>query len=109
MKLTLLEPQFMRITSAGHYADVDTLAEAQGVMFLCPKCFAKNCGNVGTHSVMVWFRDCGVPADEVPLPGRWGVSGTGYADLTITPSISLENPGKVGCQWHGFVTSGEAA
>jgi hypothetical protein len=109
MKLAELEPQFTRIASPGHYEDVATLAEAQGVMFLCPKCFAKNGGNVGTHSIMVWFRDRGVPADEVPGPGRWIATGTGYEDLTTSPSINLENPDHVGCEWHGFVTNGEAS
>ena len=71
MKLTKLEPQFIRFTSPGHHSLVGTLNEAQGVKFLCPKCFTKNGGNVGTHSIMVWFRDRGVPEAEVPGPGRW--------------------------------------
>ena len=108
MKLTELEPQFLRIEPDGHYPYVSTLAEAQGIEFLCPKCFREHDGPAGTHIVVVWFRDRGVPSDELPLPGRWGVSGSGFEDLSITPSISLENSTKVGCQWHGFVTNGEA-
>lgn len=100
MKLTELEPQFTQIVSPGHFQDVATLEEAQGVMFECPKC--------GKHSVLAWFRDRGVPADEVPGPGRWVASGSGYADLTLSPSINLENPQHIGCEWHGFITSGEA-
>lgn len=108
MKLTELEPQFVTTPSPGRLHDVDTLAEAQGVMFLCPKCFATNGGPVGTHSLLVWFRDRGVPPDMSPGPGRWVASGSGYADLTLSPSINLETPDGSGCQWHGFITNGEA-
>lgn len=103
MKLAELEPQFIRRTEEGNHRFVDTLGEAQGVMFLCPKCFAANAGNVGTHYVLAWFRDHGVPDDEVPGPGRWTPSGTGVVDLSLTPSVHL--PGE-GCGWHGFVTNG---
>ena len=106
MKLIELEPQFLRFTSTG-YAYVDTLDEAQGIKFLCPKCFERNGGAVGTHIIVVWFNGRDVDAAAVPTP-RWGVAGTGHADLTITPSISLESVDKIGCQWHGFVTNGEA-
>lgn len=99
MRLNGLDPQFYKIASPGHYQHVETLAEAQGIMFDCPKC--------GNHSVMVWFRDRGVPVEEVPGPGRWSVSGTIYADLSLSPSINLENPQHVGCEWHGFVTNGD--
>jgi len=85
-----------------YHVHVDSLAEAQGVCFLCPACFAKNNGPVGTHACLCWFADRGVPADAEPLPGRWRVSGTGYNDLTLAPSILLQG----GCNWHGFITSG---
>jgi hypothetical protein len=105
MKLVELEPQFFRVASPGHYDHVATQAEAQGVMFLCPKCFAKNGGNVGTHKLAILFRDRGVPSYVF---GQWSASGTGYADLTLSPSINLENPDHIGCEWHGFVRSGDA-
>jgi hypothetical protein len=108
MRLSALEPQFTRITSPGHYQDVERLEDAHGVMFLCPKCYAANGGAEGTHCVFVWFRDRGVPAEETPGPGRWAVAGTGIDDLTLSPSINLENLGHVGCGWHGFVINGEA-
>lgn len=107
MRLRDLEARFYRITAPGHRLEVDTLAEAQGVLFLCPACFKTNNGPIGTHSVMTWFRDRGVPDDEVPRPGRWQVasSSTGLDDLTLTPSVLLPGPG---CGWHGFVTNGDA-
>ena len=35
-----------------YIVDVDALTEADGVWFLCPKCFAANGGAVGTHAVI---------------------------------------------------------
>lgn len=103
MKLTELKPQFLARVSDGHRRYVDTIGEAQGVMFLCPRCYRAN-AEAGTHYVMVWFRGRGVPDTEVPGPGRWGASGGGYADLTLSPSIQLLGGG---CDWHGFVQNGE--
>jgi hypothetical protein len=91
-----------------HY--VETLAEADGVMFLCPLCF-KNSGKndgVGVHSVICWFEDK-VPDHVRPGPGRWKPQGTGLDDLTFVPgkqscSVLLLS----GCAWHGFVKNGDA-
>ena len=110
MRLTDLEPQFLAVSAPGHWRHVDTLAEAQGILFLCPKCFAENGGPVGTHAVVCWSADRGTPTEERPLPGRWALKGTGYADLTLdgeggkSRSVLLTGPG---CGWHGFVTNGE--
>lgn len=126
MRLAELEPQFLRygrrwgepdgtFIEAGwritHHS-VDTLAEAQGVEFLCPKCFAANGGPVGTHIVICWSRSRGTPEDARPGPGRWTLEGTGFDDLTLNGdaingggarSVLLQG----GCGWHGFVTNGE--
>jgi hypothetical protein len=99
VKLVDLEPQFLTCLGEGRTHHVDTLAQAQGIRFYCPGC--------GEHMIGLWFADRGVPADAEPKP-RWRVSGTGYADLTISPSINLDVPGATGCRWHGFVTNGEA-
>lgn len=122
MKLTDLEPEWVSriirheevLTTSGkvmrdqeYHGHPATLAEAQGVLFLCPKCFAKNSGSVGTHSVICWFRDRGIPDDAEPSPGRWMPSGTGFHDLTLTPSVDLTERGKAPDEWHGFVTNGE--
>lgn len=111
MKLAELEPQFLRYVvqpdGAIHHVYVDSLADADGVMFLCPKCFAANAGPVGTHMVLCWFEGR-VPDDADPKPGRWKPAGTGVADLSFVPgqrSCSVLLLG--GCSWHGFVTNGE--
>jgi len=95
VKLAELEPCFVVVTEHG-FRDVDSLTEAQGVCFECPQCHG--------HSVLIWFRERGVPAGKTPGPGRWMASGTGLDDLTLSPSINLTGPG---CGWHGFVNGGQ--
>lgn len=93
----------MRIEKPGKlYQQVDDLEAAQGIRFLCPACFEANGGPVGTHVVLCWFRDKGVPTEEVPKPGRWAVSGTCFDDLSLSPSVLITS----GCRWHGFVRNG---
>ncbi len=116
-KLSDLEASFRRITEIRDgeltsHKPVDAIADAQGVMFLCPKCFATNSGPVGTHGVICWSRARGVPDGVKPGPGRWSLVGTSLADLTLDG----DPPGNArsvlllsGCAWHGFVTNGEAA
>lgn len=108
MKLTELEPQFVRAVGSGGHQDVDTLAEAQGVIFTCPACYAKN-GNsdIGVHSVLVWFRDRGVPDEAFPRPARWTASGSSLNDLTLSPSINLQTDERSRDEWHGFIINGE--
>lgn len=106
---------------------VDSLEAAQGLRFLCPKCFADNiarvppgtgseaddiqAAGVGIHQVEVTFQGRGA-TDVQGSHGnggtatRWAVSGTGYDDLSTTPSILLLSlPG--GCGWHGYITNGQ--
>ena len=99
-----------RIGPVEYIVSVETLAEAHGVSFLCPKCFAANGGPVGTHTVLCWF--VGKVPDEVkPGPGRWTPSGTGLDDLTFVPSAGRSHSVLLlsGCGWHGFLTRGDAA
>jgi hypothetical protein len=103
MKLTDLQPKFLKRVGDERetWEEIDAITEADGVMFLCPKCFAAKGGPVGTHSVVCWKPH--VPQTVDPKPGRWPMTGTGYADLTLTPSIQIPPP----CSWHGFITNGE--
>ena len=94
------------------FHNVETVAEADHVMFLCPACFTKNGGSVGTHSVMVTFEGRSVPdeagtRDSEGKPSRWAASGSTINDLVLTPSILLDAKRKAdeGCHWHGFVGS----
>jgi hypothetical protein len=108
MKLTELEAKFIKATPTGSQ-DVATLVEADGIIFLCPKCFIANDPKGGIHSVICWFVGK-VPDDRAPRPGRWTPSGTGLHDLTFIPppdavSVHLTGPG---CGWHGHIRNGEA-
>ena len=121
MRLTDLEPQWVfdfnrgamkRATSSHlnvHYSEPPeyhegtlTIENAQGVLFLCPVCFKKNGGPVGTESVLCWFKGHGVPDDAKPGPGRWTASGTDFNDLTLSPSINVDHE-----HWHGWIKNGE--
>lgn len=95
MKLTDLDAQFVRHTGDASFTRElgPAFVDATGVLFHCPTCKDE-------HSVLVWFRDRGVPDAMTPGPGRWVVSGTGLDDLTLAPSIQIR------C-WHGFITHGE--
>jgi len=103
MKLTDLEPRFLVVIDSKTRKYVDTIEEASGIDFLCPKCFKDNGGRVGTHHVLCWEPQ--VPQSITPKPGRWVMEGTGFHDLTLTASsssIALQG----GCAAHFFVTNG---
>lgn len=119
-RLTDLEAKFIRHErrvedgqERTYFVPVETIGKAQGVMFLCPKCFTDNGGAAGTHSVICWSRSRGVPDDLQPAPGRWTLNGSSIDDLTLNGdppgqarSVLLTGPG---CGWHGFVDNGSAA
>lgn len=105
MRLIDLEPQFIRREERHdgiYHPYVDDLRTAQGIMFMCPKCYEANLGPIGTHAILCWFSNRDVPDFISPFNGRWNVGGKSYADLSLTPSIRLT----AGCMWHGFVLNG---
>ena len=103
MNLTDLDATFRRILDERTDQEGVPFAEAQGIRFLCPKCFEANGHKPeGVHSVLCWFADKDVPDGKSPGPARWQATGTSVEDLTLTPSVLLTS----GCRWHGFVTAG---
>ncbi len=108
LSLKQLEATFIVAVDNG-WEDVPTLSAAQGVSFLCPKCFAANGGRVGTHMVVCWFNGRGVKADQFPLPGRWNPRGSGLGDLTFVGPGSTSVKLNGGCGWHGYITKGVAS
>lgn len=112
--LSQLEAKFIRYerrADGEFFIDVETIDEAQGVEFLCPRCFTANNGPVGTHMVVCWSRSRGVPDEVEPRPGRWALAGTSIADLTLNadpPGTARSVQLNGGCSWHGFVTNGRA-
>lgn len=107
--LAELGAEFLRIVDADHTERADSLADAQGVMFLCPKCYEAKGGPVGVHRVICWFAGRGVPDSQVPTGGRWEPAGSGLDDLTFVGPAAASVLLNGACGWHGFVRAGSAA
>lgn len=108
MKLIELEPKFLRIKSDTDSDLSDQIEGADGILFLCPKCFAKNGSAAGVHSIMCWQPH--VPQSEHRVgPGRWKFKGSGFHDLSLdnhpngASSVQLPVP----CQAHFHIQNGE--
>lgn len=104
MRLVELEPEFLKLNDSRHFGFVETIGEADGIRFLCPKCFSDNKGNIGTHGVICWKPS--VPQAVRPNPGRWELQGTGFDDLTLVAGLSSVAL-KGGCEAHFFIRNGE--
>ena len=112
MNLVDLDPEFIRLErdevatikiGSATFSRVASIAEADGIFFLCPKCFETKGGPIGTHRVICWRPQ--VPQTIHPVPGRWEFQGTGFADLSLvagSSSVLLTS----GCMAHFFVRSG---
>lgn len=115
MKLTELKPQWIKYERVygGLETDnprgfnvvhhkVEQLAEATGIMFVCPKCHDKD-----GHRVICHFEDR-VPEDAQPGPGRWNPTGTGFHDLSFVPGKKTQSIQLIGgCNHHFFITNGD--
>jgi len=108
MRLADLDAEFIRYNVDDEEHDimkrVDSMDEADGIMFLCPKCFTANGGKVGTHRVI-----CNRPRvpqlDKRVGPGRWEFAGVSMNDLTLFGgSSSIQLRGE--CAAHFFVEHG---
>ena len=100
MKLIDLQPQFLKLISANEHKYVDTVHEADGIQFDCPKCHADDKKG---HTIICWQPH--VPQNIFPHPGRWYLVGTCYGDLTLKSSpslVQLQN----GCHAHFFIRDG---
>lgn len=108
MRLTELEPEFLR-RSGESWIPVASFSEADGLMFLCPACFEKNGGNVGTHRMVCWRPH--IPLEVTPGPGRWNFEGTSFEDFTLQPGPLSEGKRSVqaqgGCNAHFHINNGE--
>ena len=103
MRLSELEPTFLKRTGDLTHRQIHDIREADGIMFLCPVCYKANNGPIGTHSIICWQPH--VPKDVSPKPGRWAFNGTNYEDLTLVAgSSSILLTG--GCNAHFFIRKG---
>lgn len=98
MKLTDLEPEFLKLNEDKSMQRINNIKDADGIMFNCPKCQA--------HSIICWQLHVDENLD--PKPGRWIFQGNNYEDLTlrrvISSSVLLTG---TGCGAHFFVENGE--
>lgn len=132
MRLVELEPQFIRVempvttwhrVKAGvdplkyteadieevtgpkeHWAHCD-FASAHGIVFLCPVHV-----HLDGHSTVWAFEGRGCPPgmlshNKEGRDTRWQVSGTGYDDLTMSPSLQVQ--AEPYCSAHFHVKNGE--
>jgi len=101
MKLSELEPQFLKVVDDHTFKCVEDINEADGIMFLCPVCIK---GDSHHHSINCWQPH--VPQTVHPIPGRWNFLGNDYNDLTLkngSSSILING----GCKAHFWITNGE--
>jgi len=84
MRFEDLEPVFLKLreTPFGPVQIPVTRDDAQGVMFLCPKCFAESGGPVGVHQVICWGSSV-LNNSAINGPGRWDMTGHGPGDMTL--------------------------
>lgn len=105
IKFQLLEPRFIQLSRTNKpcetwsWHEVESLNDADGVMFLDPVEFEKQ-GIAGTSSVICFFVGRNIPDGMRPGPGRWKASGN-LESLTLSPSVDLGSG-----RWHGHITNG---
>jgi hypothetical protein len=99
-----LAAEFLVIESETTWRHVDSIDDADGVIFVCPKCFEDPpVGLEGAHSIICWQPHVG--QEHRPGPGRWALIGTGIDDLSLVAgSSSVQLTG--GCAAHFFVRNG---
>jgi hypothetical protein len=107
LRLPELEASFVHYHAEnGHryHKAVASMAEANGVSFLCPQCYRNNRGPAGTHSIMIMTPSVGAGCPYGP--GRWHMEGTSLDDLTLvanSPSVRITG----GCHAHFHVRRGK--
>lgn len=115
MRLSELNPEFKKINGDMSLSSTIDVNEAHCLLMLCPKCFRQNNGEVGTHSLIIYFKDRITPEfneekktilkDMYDSRYKWKVSGGSFENFTVEPSVLLGKGG--GCTAHFFITNGE--
>ena len=103
-----LDGQLLALEDDNTFRHVDTVAEADGIRFLCPKCFQENNGPIGTHSIVIFFSKC-PKAQQLMGHSGWNAAGRDLSDLTFTGPGAASVLLKTGCKYHGFIKNGTAS
>jgi len=94
MKLTDLDPRWVVAHQGGPRI---------GLSFDCPHCRVQRLA-VPFHASFVEYLADGMTAARGWDVGHiWDMTGTGFDDLTLSPSVDASSAG----HWHGFITAGE--
>jgi hypothetical protein len=93
LKLTELDPHFLKWVSPNNYDYTDDIAEAAGLEIRCPACHwaDERTGSHSSHTLVLW-------AD----PKRWSFVGHGYRNLSLMAGrIAMDlTAGGCRCQFH---------
>lgn len=97
MKLTDLDASFIQRLENGNHRHVETIAEAQGIVFQCPECAKKaerspDGGYIGVHYLVLFFSNPMTPpswAQAVHGHSGWEARGGTIAELDLSPSIGI--------------------
>jgi hypothetical protein len=88
------------------WRETKSIKNADGLSYLCPVCFHRNKGSVGTEHILNWFLERGVPASFTPGPGRWAFKGTSLDDITFIGTENHSYSVAIIEHWHGYVENG---
>jgi hypothetical protein len=100
-----MEARLLRREHDRMFTYVSELKDADGVTFVCPKCFVENGSKrPGVHSITCWAPT--VPQTTSPVPGRWDLVGTSLEDLTLVAGSSSVLVTE-GCMAHFYIRNGE--
>ena len=111
MRLADLDPTLLRYETPGRWRQLDAATApetADGLLLLCPTCWAAHGTDIGTHSILCWSPT--VPSDQAPGPGRWTLHGADLDHLTLRGaggSDSIHTPS--GCGAHCYIRDGAVA
>ena len=88
------------------HGDGERPADCHGLHFLCPVCWIKNSGPVGTHAIHCLTP--AAPADMRPLPGRWEIVGDTFDTLSLIGANSGSDSVLLtgGCRAHFHIRKG---
>lgn len=93
MRLTELEPRWYVLEQGGARV---------GLTFLCPHCRSERLGVAFHHRGHEAIDDQYIRAHSPSTKNIWELTGSGFDDLTLSPSVDAGASG----HWHGHITAG---